>query len=393
MTPAARVQAAIEILDHINQGTAAEKALTTWRGGARYAGSGDRAAVRDHVFQALRCRRSYAALGGGTNGRALMRGALIDAGVALDTVFTGDGHSPAVLDTEELTKGRDPAAGAEQGNLPDWLWKRFETALGTGNARLSAQILQQRAPVTLRVNSRLSTAPQAIEILKEDQITVTSCDLIDTALIVIEGARRVAGSRAYCEGYVELQDASSQAAMAALSVAPGSRVLDYCAGGGGKTLALAARVTADWFAHDANESRMSDLPRRADRSGITVTCLETNAIADAAPFDLVLCDVPCSGSGTWRRAPEAKWRLTSERLEELCVLQRDILQDAASLVAPDGQLAYATCSLLPEENDHQVTRFIDQHPDWEITLQKSWSISEWGDGFFLASLKRSGQKT
>ncbi len=389
MTPAARVQAAIEILDHINQGTAAEKALTTWARRARYAGSGDRAAVRDHVFQALRCRRSYAALGGGTSGRALMCGALIDAGVALNTVFTGGGHSPAVLDSEELTKGRDPAAGAEQGNLPDWLWKRFETALGPGNAQLSAQILQQRAPVTLRVNSGLSTVPQAVEILKEDQITVTSCDLIDTALIVIEGARRVAGSRAYREGYVELQDASSQAAMAAVDVAPGSRVLDFCAGGGGKTLALAARVTADWFAHDANESRMRDLPRRADRAGITVTCLETNAVADAAPFDLVVCDVPCSGSGTWRRAPEAKWRLTSERLEELCVLQREILQDAASLVAPDGQLAYATCSLLPEENDHQVTRFIDQHPGWEITLQKSWSVSEWGDGFFLASLKRS----
>ncbi|WP_338548004.1 RsmB/NOP family class I SAM-dependent RNA methyltransferase [Roseovarius phycicola] len=390
MTPAARVQAAIEVLDHINECTPAEKALTTWARGARYAGSGDRAAVRDHVFQALRCRRSYAALGGGTDGRALLRGALIEAGVAPETVFTGERHAPAVLDDAELMQGRVPEVGAEQADLPDWLWDRFESAFGSSEAMRSAQVLRQRAPVTLRVNAGLSNVSQAIEILNEDGVAVTRISQCDTALIVAEGARRVAGSRAYREGHVELQDASSQAAMAALDIAPGARVLDYCAGGGGKTLALAARVDATWFAHDANFTRMKDLPDRAHRAGIQVTCLDSDAITTAAPFDLVLCDAPCSGSGTWRRAPEAKWRLTPERLEELRATQLTILENAEQHVAPGGQLVYATCSILLAENDRQVAEFLSRHSAWTLTKQMSWPVTEEGDGFFLACLTKAG---
>lgn len=390
MTPAARVQAAIDILDRINEGTSAEKALTTWARGARYAGSGDRAAVRDHVFQVLRCRRSYAALGGGADGRALMRGALISDGIAPETLFTGERHAPAVLGDAELLQGHAPGGDAEHADMPAWLWARFESAFGLSEAMRSAKVLRQRAPVTLRVNVALKNVSQAVEMLSEDGVTVSKVSQCDTALIVVDGARRVAGSRAYREGYVELQDASSQAAMAALDIAPGARVLDYCAGGGGKTLAMAARVDATWFAHDANFARMKDLPDRAHRAGIQVTCLDSDAITSAAPFDLVLCDAPCSGSGTWRRTPEAKWRLTPERLEELRATQLTILEDAEQHVTLGGQLVYATCSILPEENDHQVAAFLAHHSVWMLSKQISWPVTEEGDGFFLACLTKAG---
>jgi 16S rRNA (cytosine967-C5)-methyltransferase len=161
-------------------------------------------------------------------------------------------------------------------------------------------------------------------------------------------------------------------------------VLDYCAGGGGKTLALAARHEAVWFAHDADPGRMGDLPARAARAGIEVTRLE----AAEGAFDLVLCDVPCSGSGTWRRAPDAKWRLTPERLEALCALQREILEEAAALVAPGGQLVLTTCSVFRCENEDQSDGFLQAHPEWRETLRRRWPVSDEGDGFFLSVFRR-----
>ena len=145
--------------------------------------------------------------------------------------------------------------------------------------------------------------------------------------------------------------------MAALDLPPGARVLDYCAGGGGKTLALAARCEATWFAHDALPRRMADLPARAARAGVEVQLCDTADLAALAPFDVVLCDVPCSGSGTWRRAPEAKWRLTPSDLDAFAARQDAILSDAAGLVAPGGRLIYCTCSILREENEAVIDRF------------------------------------
>jgi 16S rRNA (cytosine967-C5)-methyltransferase len=161
-------------------------------------------------------------------------------------------------------------------------------------------------------------------------------------------------------------------------------VLDYCAGGGGKALALAARGAAV-TAHDADPGRMRDLPARAARAGARV---EIEA-APAGAFDLVLCDAPCSGSGTWRRAPEAKWRLTPERLAALTELQAQILDQAAPLVAPGGALAYATCSLLEAENGAQTADFLARHPGWQLENERRLTPLEGGDGFYLALLRRS----
>ena len=387
MTPAARVAAAIVLLDEILEGKPAERVLTSWARRSRFAGSGDRAAVRDHVFQALRCRRSYAALGGAESGRGLMIGALRADGMDPGLHFTGQGHAPAPLTDIEVSAGRSPAPGAEALDLPDWLWQRFEASLGDA-AGAAARELQTRAPTMLRANTRMNTASKVIEILKEDGVLTCLCEIADTALVVTEGPRRLAGSCAYREGCVELQDGSSQAAMVALQVPAGGRILDFCAGGGGKVLALAARHDAQWFAHDIDTARTKDLPERAARAGVEVTELTRAQVTDAAPFDLILCDVPCSGSGTWRRAPEAKWRLTPERLTELQTIQADILDQAAQLVGAQGHIAYTTCSVLSEENDAQVARFLRKNPGWNVAQEVRWPIGPEGDGFYLAALSQ-----
>lgn len=386
MTPGARVQAAIDVLEAMAGGLAAEQALTRWARGARYAGSKDRAAVRDHVFSVLRCKRSCAALGGGTGARALMLGLVRATEADPDVLFTGEGHAPPALSAAEREGGAVPSA-EESRDLPDWLWSRFEASLGA-TAEQAAAALRHRAPVFLRLNPRMGNAEQAIEFLTKEGISVAPVQGVDGAFEVTEGARRISQTQAFKEGRVELQDASSQAAMAALEVPGEARVLDYCAGGGGKVLALAARHEADWFAHDAMPERMQDLPARAARAGVTVSLLSPDALDGAAPFDLVLCDVPCSGSGTWRRTPEAKWTLTPERLRELCATQTDILKRSQELVRAGGGLAYTTCSVLAEENEAQVTAFLDAHPGWTQLKGARWPISDQGDGFFLSVVCR-----
>ncbi|MET4103055.1 16S rRNA (cytosine967-C5)-methyltransferase [Roseovarius sp. MBR-78] len=384
MTPGARVAAAIGVIDAIRDGAAAEQALTNWARGARYAGSGDRAAVRDHVFDVLRRWRSSAALGGGDDGRALLLGLLRGQGLDPDGFFTGEGHAPPPLSEAERAAGRAPK-GAEARDLPEWLWPRFQAALGDGAER-AAERLRHRAPVTLRVNARRMTREAAQAALAAEGILCRPVDDIKMALHVIKGERKISQSPLYLSGAVELQDASSQAAMEALDLPEGARVLDYCAGGGGKTLALAARIEGEWFAHDASARRMSDLPARAGRAGARVRLCETPDLQGLGLFDAVLCDVPCSGSGTWRRGPQAKWALTPEGLADLGRVQAGILGQAAALVAPGGRLIYSTCSVFIEENEHVVECFLSETPGWVQVFAKRWPISASGDGFFLAQL-------
>lgn len=393
MTPAARIAAAIEVLDQVFDGLAAEQALTRWARGARYAGSKDRAAVRDHVFQALRCRRSYAALGGGESGRAVMVGALRADGVDPAMHFTGEGHAPDPLSDDEEALSAPELSNAQNADLPDWLWHVFQDDLGA-DAMAQARAQRERAPIALRVNLKMKSVSQAVEMLEKNGVFASPIEACDTALIVAEGARKIRQSQAYQTGVVELQDVSSQCAMARVTVPPRARVLDYCAGGGGKTLALAAMAPeaaepARFFAHDIAPGRMADLPARAARAGVEITVLDAAQINQNGPFDIVICDVPCSGSGTWRRAPEAKWRLTPERLEDIVQNQWDILQKSCNFLRPGGQLIYTTCSILVRENAAQIRAFCGENAD-DFTLQDDiqMPISETGDGFFFASLLR-----
>ena len=382
MTPGARLQAAAEVLDRIAAGTPAEQALLGWSRGARYAGSKDRAAVRDHVFDVLRRWRSTAAQGGGESGRARLIGLLRQQQVAPDSLFTGEGHAPAALTAEEQAGGRLPE-GAEARDLPDWIDTLLTDSLGE-EAAAAAEALRERAPVFLRVNGLRGDLAAARGALAGEGIETRTHPLASGALEVTEGARRIAQSQAFAEGLVELQDVASQAVVEALPLAPGLRVLDYCAGGGGKALAMAARTGGEVAAHDADPRRMSDLPARAKRAGARIQAITS----PKGPYDLVLCDVPCSGSGAWRRAPEGKWRLTPERLDELTKVQAGILDIAARLVTPGGLLAYATCSMLAVENAAQIEAFLARHPGWTLEQQRQFLPGDGGDGFFSAQLRR-----
>lgn len=381
MTPAARAAAAIAVLDRVLAGEPAEKALTGWGRGARYAGSGDRAAVRDLVFDALRCKRSFAALGGAMTGRGLVLGAARAAGLDPALWFDGSAHGPAIVADEP---GRAPE-GAEALDVPDWLLPTLREALGEDcDAVLAA--MRRRAPVVLRVNLARARRESAIAALAEEGITARPHPLADAALEVTAGARKIQAARAYAEGLVELQDAASQAVVEALPLRDGTRVLDLCAGGGGKTLAMAARARILAHAYDASARRMADLPARAARAGVKVTITESPE--KTAPYDLILTDVPCSGSGSWRRDPEGKWRLTPERLADLQTLQGEILARAAAMLAPGGTLAYATCSFLRAENEDRIAAFLAANPGWICRLQRRITPLEGGDGFFLALLGR-----
>jgi 16S rRNA (cytosine967-C5)-methyltransferase len=317
-----------------------------------------------------------------------MLGALRLAGVDPDTVFCSAPYAPAELSEAERVSGRAPLDGAESLDLPDWLWPLWQDSLGD-RAEDAAIALKHRAPVHLRVNLLKSDLEQARQSLSQDGVTVEPHPAAKTALLVLEGVRRIRGSRAYLSGLVELQDAASQAVVETLPLGDGTRVLDFCAGGGGKTLALAARARLDLFAHDAAPRRMRDLPERARRAGADVTILETSELAGSGPFDLVLCDAPCSGSGSWRRAPEGKWSLTPEKLAGLCKTQAAILEQAAELVSPGGTLAYATCSVLADENTGQINQFLAQTPGWHKVRDVSWMVSDGTDGFYLALLTRA----
>ena len=396
MTPAARIAAAAECLDRIAAGAAAEQVLTTWGRASRYAGSGDRAAVRDLVYQALRCRRSYGARGGGgevATGRQLMLGLLRARGEVPGDVFTGAGHAPAPLAPAEAEAY---AAAPDAGSLPEtvaldcpgWLEQPLREAMGADFAGILAK-MQTRAPVHLRVNLARATRNEAMAALAADGIAARAHELASATLEAIENAGKIRASKTYASGLVELQDAASQAVCEALPLKPGDRVLDYCAGGGGKTLALAARVPgARYTAHDALPQRMSDLPARAARAGAEVRLADTSEAEGGAPYDLVVADVPCSGSGTWARDPEAKWRLTPERLAALQATQAEILNNAAILVAKGGHLAYLTCSLLRAENEDAIAAFLEAHPAWRLASDRRISPLAGGDGFYMALLTR-----
>ena len=382
MTPAARWAAAASVLDQISAGEPAEKALTTWARKSRFAGSKDRAAIRDHVFDILRCWRSSAAMGGGESGRARVLGRLRQTGEDPDTVFVGEGYALSALSDAERTAGHQPT-GAEALDLPDWIYEVFVKDL-MDKADDAAETLRHRASVFVRVNLLKTDLVTARSALLSEGIETEPHPLSDTALEVVEGARRLSQTDAFRNGLIELQDVASQAVVDALPLTDGMRCLDYCAGGGGKTLAIAARVRGPVDAHDADPKRMSDLPDRADRAGASVTCVDK----PKGLYDLVLCDVPCSGSGSWRRAPEGKWRLTPERLEQLTGIQAKILEQVAAFLRPGGTLAYATCSVLGCENEAQINGFLNRQPDWTLGQQRRFDLAQGGDGFFVATLTK-----
>jgi 16S rRNA (cytosine967-C5)-methyltransferase len=385
MTPAARLQAAVEVLEQAMAGdTPADRVLVAWGRAHRFAGSKDRAAIADTVY---RCLRQWRSLGwalaqvGTPPARAAVLGAALADGADPDALCSGP-HAPAPLSAAERAALAAPPPMPDPVRLdyPDWLDGPLRDSLGP-DFEPALRALRERAPVDLRVNTLKASREAACAALAAEGIGTVPVALCPTALRAAPGAP-VARSRAYAEGLVELQDAASQAAAALPAAQPGETVLDFCAGGGGKTLALAAAMQGRGrlVAHDADPGRLRDLPARAARAGARVEVASPGSLAALlGRCDLVFVDAPCSGSGAWRRDPWGKWRLTPERLEALADLQARILADAARYLRPGGRLAYATCSLLAVENA-QGDRWAGCPPAARLRL----TPADGCDGFFCA---------
>ncbi len=361
MTPSARLAAAIEALEAIERSDEpAERLLAAWGRANRYAGSKDRAAVADRVFDCLRRRRSLAWPLRADTARAAVLGSVLAEGGEPAALFTGQGHAPAALTVDEmaaLAEPPPPAPDPVRLDYPDWLDAPLREGLGDA-FEASLLAMQTRAPVDMRVNTLRADVDAARRRLLADGVETSSGPFPDLAPHCLRAApgAPVARGRAYADGLVELQDAASQAVAAFAEARPGEAVLDFCAGGGGKTLALAAEMGGPaapgrLIAHDVAQRRMANLPARLARAGARADIVAPERVAALrGRCELVFVDAPCSGSGAWRRDPAAKWRLTPERLTRLCALQEDVIAAATACVRPGGRLVYATCSVLAAEN-------------------------------------------
>lgn len=429
MKPGARLQSAVDILDEVlTRHRPAAEALADWGRSNRFAGSGDRAAIGNLVYDALRRRLSLAARMGEDGSRPLVLGAARHAfGLSIeeiDAAADGSQHALSSLtDAERAGLARDLPADAPahvRGDYPEWLAPSFEQAFGEA-AAAEGEALARRAPVDLRINTLKAEREKVAKALERFGAVPTTLSPIGLRLPAPSGPGRtpnVEAETGHGKGWFEIQDEGSQ--IAALLAFPGPRkqVLDFCAGAGGKTLALAAAMqnTGQIYAYDGNRQRLRPIFERMKRAGArNVQVLEAGdqaALAALGPrFDLVLVDAPCSGSGVWRRRPDAKWRTRPTSLAERQNEQRAVLDEAAACVKPGGRLVYVTCSVLPEENTAAVGAFLERTAGfaslavadvWRKTLPGQPPASADGrsdsllltparhgtDGFFIAVLEK-----
>ena len=428
MTPAARIASAIElvalVLEPWGEGTQNDSPLPLApsrerRGPAavrarpadavandffrarRFIGSGDRRDISERVWRVLRSRRRLGWwLGDHATSRLLVAASLLLEGVryaAVAEAFSGGRFAPAQLSRSEQAMLRrleghalehPSMPSAMRLEVPDWLFSRI------GQAELRA--LQEPAPLDLRVNLLKATREEARAALAAEGLEAAPTPLSPWGLR-IEGRRQVTTGPAFRAGLVEIQDEGSQLVAALVDARPGTRVADLCAGAGGKTLALAMTMQnrGQLVACDISAARLDGAVRRIRRAGVHNAERHLLEPGDkwikrrAKSFDRVLVDAPCTGTGTWRRNPDARLRLAEADLAELLPKQVLLLDQAASLVRTGGRLVYATCSLLAEENEDQVTAFLSRHSDFAqgdvLVLTPARNGT---DGFFAAILER-----
>ena len=381
MIPAARVAAAIEVLTDIDsRRRPAADAMKDWGLSHRFAGSGDRAAISALVYDALRKKSSSAWILGEARPRAEVLGALRqtrDLGVgAISALFTGEGHASEKLTESEvarLTEADLAAAPAHViGDFPEWLAPQFEASFGADAAE-EGRALAERAPVDLRVNTLKTTRNKALAALAHLSPEPTPFSPVGLRIAMRQDGRAppLASDPAHVKGLVELQDEGSQLAALLAEAKPGMQVLDLCAGAGGKTLALAAAMEnqGQIYAADPDSRRLAPIFARLARSGarnvqVRAPKGRADVLADLnGRCDLVLIDAPCTGSGAWRRNPDAKWRIRPGALEQRINDQDETVESALRFVKPGGRIVYITCSVLRAENEDRIAEFMGRHDD------------------------------
>lgn len=375
MRPAARLQSAIELLDAIiaaarDNGPSADQFAKRFFAERRYAGSKDRRAVRDLAWAAIRRFGERP-----DNARSAFV-AIADIDGDLAALFDGSDYGPASIDAAE------PRASG--GFLPQWLLPHFAALVD----ETERKALLDRAPLDLRINAlKTSRAAVAAELPEAEKL------LQSPYALRLPTGRVIDSHAAVLEGRVEIQDLGSQLIVDACAVRPGMTVLDLCAGAGGKSLGIAAYMDGKGrlIASDTNRARLDQLKSRANRAGaLDIKTLLLNPgmervmLGDVAgSCDIVLIDAPCSGSGTWRRNPETRWRLNPARLRQVIEAQTNLINIGAEMVAPGGHLVYAVCSLLDDEGRGQMAEFLQQHDGWRAESINISAGRVHGDGVLL----------
>ena len=432
MTPAARLSAAIELIETIDaERVPAAKALKEWGTAHRFAGSGDRAAIAGLVWDVLRRRASSAWIMESDTPRARALGMLkLERGMDADAISNlchGERFAPAPLSSAErsalLSRTTDDAPPHIAGDYPEWLDPYLAKVFGDERVA-EAVAMASRAPLDLRVNTLKSSRDKVLPRLSYLGAEPTPWSPIGLRIELGADARNpgIHAEEDFIKGAIEVQDEGSQLAALLSGAKPGEQVIDLCAGAGGKTLALAAMMQGKGrlIATDHDKRQLAPIYERLSRAGIHNADVrgpkgDADPLADIkASADLVLIDAPCTGTGTWRRNPDAKWRMRPGALEVRLKDQAEVLDRAAELVRPGGRIAYVTCSVLPAENGEQIRSFMTRHPGFSVvppeqTASVLWDKAEefaaaalesaegWlmtprrtrTDGFFVSVLKKA----
>jgi 16S rRNA (cytosine967-C5)-methyltransferase len=407
MTPAARLSAAIELIDTIEaQRAPAAKALKDWGTSHRFAGSGDRAAIAGLVWDVLRRRASSAWVMDDDTPRSRVLGMLkVERGLQLDAIEAlcdGGRFAPEPLSEAErkALTSRSPgdAPAPVAGDYPEWLDPYLAKVFGEARAA-EAAAMASRAPLDLRVNTLKAKREKALASLKHLGAHETPWSPMGLRIELGADARNpgVHAEEAFIKGLVEVQDEGSQLAALFAAAKPGEQVIDLCAGAGGKTLALAAMMQGKGrlIATDHDKRQLAPIHERLSRAGVHNAEVRTpkgegETLSDIkASADLVVIDAPCTGTGAWRRNPDAKWRMRPGALEIRLRDQVEVLDRASGMVKSGGRIAYITCSVLSEENGEQVRAFVARHPEFAIVPPAETAGVLWdkADAFAEAALQ------
>ncbi|MBN8968916.1 MAG: RsmB/NOP family class I SAM-dependent RNA methyltransferase [Rhizobiales bacterium] len=406
MTPAARLSAAIEVLGAIDaQRIPAQNALKEWGTAHRFAGSGDRAAIAGLVFDVLRRRASSAYLLDSDTPRARLLGMLkLERGLGVDAITVlcdGGRFAPEPLSDAErsalTSRSLQDAPAHIAGDYPEWLDPHLAEVFGEDRA-VEAAAMASRAPLDLRVNTLKAKREKALASLAHLGAKPTPWSPLGLRIELGADARNpgIHAEEDFIKGGIEVQDEGSQIAALLTAARPGEQVIDMCAGAGGKTLALAAMMQGKGrlIATDRDKRQLAPIHERLSRAGVHNADVRApkgpdDTLSDIrATADLVVIDAPCTGTGTWRRNPDAKWRMRPGALEIRVRDQVEVLERAAPLVKPGGRIGYITCSVLAQENSAQVADFLGRHPEFAVVppAEVAGALGERGAEFAAAAL-------
>lgn len=382
-------QSVIEILDTYLNEAKIDFVLRKWAIKHRFAGSSDRRKIKDIIFDIIRQKKSCEHVGGGFSGRNLLIGYLKLKGTELSSVFDNSKFGPEELTIKEQNINVDFSnlSNIYELDFPSWLIPILRRSLLNEFSNV-VKTLRNRSHIQLRVNLKKISRLNVMKKLQKNNIECEINELCSTALNVLNGAQHILTSPCFENGFVELQDAGSQLVSELIEINYNDKVLDMCAGAGGKSLAIScgAEMDATYYAWDINFDRMKDIDARSKRAGVKIE--KVIKLSSKSVYNKIIIDAPCSGSGSWRRDPEGKWRLDEDILDNYVKTQKELILKGLKLLAPRGQILYITCSILDIENDKLIDDLISSVLSLKLVRSISLVPSSKSDGFYGAVLEK-----